>query len=152
MGSSLGPALANILVGNYEGKLLRQTSKSVLYFCYVDVTFTIFNEESYCDNFLAAIDSLQPCLTFIFEKDVGGKFLVLEVLVEKVDPNVFTSLHQKPTFTGQYTRFGLPRPKTNLIGILMHRALSISSKLRLSQQPNRVKTILRNNGYPDSII
>ena len=73
MGSPLGPALANIFVEYYEKKLFRLNNKPVLYFHYVDDTFAIFNEESDCDSFLSALNSLHLCLTFTFEKEADGK-------------------------------------------------------------------------------
>ena len=43
MGSPLGPALANILVGYYEETLFSETRKPPIYFRYVDDTFAIFD-------------------------------------------------------------------------------------------------------------
>jgi len=50
----------------------------------------------------------------------------LDVKIEKDTNKFLTSVYRKPTFIGQYTRwdsFGLPKHKTNHIGILAYRAL-----------------------------
>ena len=77
MGSPLGPILANMFVGYYEQELLRQTRKLVLYLRYVYNTISIFNKEIHSDSFLVAITSLHPCLIFIFEIEIDGKFFFL---------------------------------------------------------------------------
>ena len=51
MGSPLGPALANIFVGLHE-ECCSTTTKSQVYFRYVDDTYTIFKTEAECDIFL----------------------------------------------------------------------------------------------------
>jgi len=48
--------------------------------------------------------------------------------------------------------FGPPKRKTNLIGTLVHRALNICSKNKLQQELDYIRSILRDNGYPENII
>ena len=68
MGSSLGPALANIFVRYYEEKLFSQTQKPLTYFRYVDDTLAIFDYEAEADEFLTKLNCLHPFLKFTFEK------------------------------------------------------------------------------------
>ena len=58
MRSPLGPALANILAGCYEGKLFSQTQKPPGYFRYVDDTFAIFDHKAEADEFLTKLNCL----------------------------------------------------------------------------------------------
>ena len=109
------------------------------------VTFAIFNKESHCDSLLTAINSSHHCLNFTFEKEVDGKLLFLDVLVEKADPNFFMFSDEKPTC-------GPSKRKTNLVGILVHRDLSFSSKPRLPHELINIKTILCENGHVDKCI
>ena len=51
MGSSLGPALANIFVGFYESKLFDKISKPQIYYRYVDDTFALFQNEVDSETF-----------------------------------------------------------------------------------------------------
>ena len=74
---------------------------------------------------------------------------------EKSNEGLLTSVFRKPTFTGQYFRwdsFGPTKRKTNLIKILVHRALMICSKSKLQHELENISSILRNNGYPETII
>ena len=77
----------------------------------------------------------------------------LITLVCKTDS--FSSIYRKPTFTGQYIRWNSFCPmkrKTNLISILVHRALVIYSKSTLQKELSNIRSILINKGYPESII
>ncbi len=58
MRSPLGPAVANIFVGFYEGQLLGSRSKPPLYFRYAVDIFAIFKEESDCNVFLQKLASV----------------------------------------------------------------------------------------------
>ena len=111
-------------------------------------TFAIFLSEDECTFFLDALNSMHSSLQYTFEKEENDQLLFLDVLVEKSNEGFLTSLFRKPTFGGQYFRwdlFGPTKRKTNLIETLVHRALMICSKSNIS-------SILRNNGYPESII
>ena len=75
--------------------------------------------------------------------------------MEKSNEGFLTSVFRKPTFTGQYFRRDSFRPtkrKNNLIETLVHRALMICSKSKLQHELEIISSILRNNGYPESII
>ena len=155
MGSPLGPALANILVGYYKEKLFSQTQKPPTYFRNVDDTFASFNHEAEADEFLTKLSCLHPSLKFTFEKEKGKCLPFLDVYVERTDVGLETSVYWKPTFTGQYLRwesFSPLKRKISLISTLMHRALMICTKRRLNEEMERIKKIVRDNGYPKSII
>ena len=155
MGSPLSVALANIFVGYHESKLFESTTKPFLYHRYVDDTLAIFRSEDECTSFLDALNSMHSALKFTFEKEENDRLPFLDVLVEKSNEGFLTSVFRKPTFTGQYFRwdsFGPTKRKTNLIETLVHRALMICSKRKLQHELENISSILRNNGYPESII
>ena len=102
VGSSLGPALANIFVGYHEEKLFSQTQKPPTCFRYVDDTFAIFDDEAEADEFLTELNSLYPSLRFIFDKEKDKCLPFLDVYVDKTDVSFETRVYRKPTFTGQY--------------------------------------------------
>ena len=77
------------------------------------------------------------------------------ILIEKKQNKFVTSVHRKPTFTGQYTRwesFGPKKRNTNLIGIFFHRTLEIFSEEKLASELNTIRRILRKNGYIEDVI
>ena len=155
MGSPLGPSLANIFVGYYKALLFKRVNKPLMYYRYVDDTFTVFNDEDECNEFFSHLNSLHPSLRFTFEKECNRTLPFLDVLVEKNDHEFVTSIYRKPTFTGQYIRWNSFCPmkrKTNLISTLVHRALVICSKSTLENELSNIRSILINNGYPEAII
>ena len=155
VGSPLSVALANIFVGYHENKLFESTTKPFLYPRNVDDTFAIFGPEDECTSFLDVLNSMHSALKFTFEKEQNDQHSLLDVLVERSNDVFLTSVFRKPTFTGQYFRwdsFGPTKRKTNLIETLVHRALMICSKSKLQHELENISSILRNNGYPESII
>ena len=148
-------ALASIFVGYHESKLFESTTKPFLYHRYVDDTFAIFGSEDECTSFLDALNSMHSALKFTFEKEENDQLPFLDVLVEKSNEGFLTSVFRKPTFTGHYFRwdsFGTTKRKTNLIETLVHRALMICLKSKLQRELENISSILRNNGYPESIV
>jgi len=88
------------------------------------------------------------------EKETEPTLPFLDVKIEKNTNKLFTSVYRKLTFIRQYTRwdsFGPPKRKTNLIGTLVHRALKFRSKSKLQQGLDYIRSVLRENGYPENI-
>ena len=164
MGSPLGPALANIFVGYYENKLFQTINEPFFYTRYVDDTFSIFRAEADADQFLLTLNSLHPALKFTMEKEANQTLIFLDVKVDKSEKQFQTSVYRKPTFTGHNMRwdsFAPSKRKTNLIKTLVHRALKICSPGKVglvymsrlhSQEQDCIRSILKNNGYPETII
>ena len=153
--SLLGPALANIFVCYQEAKLFNITKRPLVYFRYVDDTFTVFNNEKDCNTFFIQLNSLHPSLCFTYEKESNHSLPFLDVLVERHDSEFLTSVYRKPTFTGQYLRwnsFSPQKRKINLIGTLVHRAFMICSKIKLDQEIGKICSILLENGYSEHVI
>ena len=154
MGSPLGPTLANIFVGNYENKLFASNSKIFLYQRYVDDIFSIFTTETQCDQIFVVLNSLHPSHRFTVEKEKDGVLPFLDVKIEKSSNEFLTSVYRKLTFTGLYTNWNSFEPtkrKTNLVGILVHRALKICSKSKLQEELNQIRSILQQNGNPEIV-
>ena len=102
MGSSLGPALANIINGYYQEKLFSKTQKPPTYFIYVDDTFAIFDHEAEADKLLTKLNCLHPSLRFTFEKEKDKCLPFLDVYVERTKIGFETSVYRIPTSTFQY--------------------------------------------------
>ena len=69
MGSPVGPALANIFKGFHEKRLLPSPNKLVVYFCYVDDTFCLFNNETEVVLFVNFLNKIHPALKFTLDKE-----------------------------------------------------------------------------------
>ena len=95
MGSPLGPALVNIFVGFYESKLFDKISKPQIYYCYVDDTFALFQDEVGSETFLTNLISLHTSLKFTSEKEVNQLLTFLHVLVTKSTNNFTISVYRK---------------------------------------------------------
>ena len=75
--------------------------------------------------------------------------------MERTELGFETSAYRKPTFSGQYIRwesFSPRKRKTNLIAMLVHRALMICTKNKLKQEIDFIKKILLDNEYPEDIV
>ena len=119
------------------------------------IPFAAFNDEDVCNEFFSHLNSLHLSLRFTFEKECNRIFSFLDVLVEKNDHEIVTSIYRKPTFTGQYIRWNSFCPmkqKINLILTLVCRALVICLESTLQNELFNIRAILINHGYPESVI
>ena len=62
MESPLRPGGTNIFVGFHEKGLLSSPNKLVVYFCYVDNTFCLFNNETEVELFFNSLNKIHPAL------------------------------------------------------------------------------------------
>ena len=123
---------------------------------YVDDTFAYFSSKSEALFFKELLDKLHPSLKFTCEFENKFCLSFLDVLVDRSSSSVFSfSVYRKPTFTGLLTTWDsyCSRSfKLSLVKNLVHRAVSICSPNRLSEELDMVRGLLMKNGYPDSII
>ena len=94
MGSSLGPALANIFIGYYESLLFRRIKTPPMYYRYVNDTLAILDCENDCNEFLHQLNSLHPSLRFTFKKEINQSLPSLDIQVEMVGPTLITSVYR----------------------------------------------------------
>ena len=118
MGSPLGPALANTVVGFHDSRLFDITVKPGVYFRFVDNAFAIYGSELGCDHFQEKLIMLHPALKFTVEKEQNNFLNFLDVLVEKRGTGFLTSIYRKPVFTGKYIRWISFSPKTRKISLI----------------------------------
>ena len=116
MGSPLGPVLVNIFVGYQEQRLnITSDADLLLYRRYVDDTFSYPTTHAHSEEMLTQPNALHPALRFTCEHEVDNKLPFMDVMSErKCDLGrvwFSTSVFQKPTFTGQYTRWDAFTPQ-----------------------------------------
>ena len=104
MGSPMRSALADIFVGFHEKGLVFSPNKLVVYFCYVDDTFCLFNNEIEARWIFTFLNIIHPALKFTLDKKTDYTLTFLEVLVCRTPLCYITSIYRKPTFRDLYTQ------------------------------------------------
>ena len=132
MGSPLGPLLANILcvILKRSGSGLARIFLQYGLVRYVDSTLALFDERNprltFCSTRTVANN-----MKFTMEFEENSKIPFLDVLLKRYPDNAFmTSIYQKKTFTGLYTKwdsFTSRNYKVNLISTLTYRCFRIYS-------------------------
>ena len=111
----LSPVLANIFVICHEEGFFDWEQKPVVYFRYVDDTYTIFKTEADCDTFLKRLNnSLQTALKFTFEKEINDPLPFLDILVEKSNNGFEESKHLSHTKAFRLTLFRVYNVRTQI--------------------------------------
>ena len=156
MGSPLGPTLANMFMAHLECKLLDESNPTpdyfpVLYLCYIDDCFALFENVIYADSFLNVLNSLHSNLKFTVER--GSESLpFLDVCVKMSNDHFETYVFRKKTHTGVFLNFSSICPtqwKRGLIMCLINRAKCICSTLSLfNDEVSRLRKMLISNCYP----
>ena len=153
-GIPLGPTLANIFVGYLESKIA-EDDLPLLYCRFVDDTFSIFRNNKNAFDFFSLLNQLHKNLKFTMKSKIEGRIPFMDVDIKKAGNELSRIVYRKPTFTGLYTRWESFCPKVqkiNLIKCLVQRAIKICSPGKLSTELDQLRTILRDNGYPDNIV
>ena len=94
-------------------------------------------------------------INFTKECESNNQLAFLDVLVEKREGKFITKVYRKPTFTNNYLNFQSfcsNRRKFGLIKTLYSRAQKICSPEFLADELNNIKTILKLNGYPETLV
>ena len=108
MGSALGPALANIFIDYQKTKLFLNLKKPLIYYRYIDDTFSVFENEDDCKNFLSSLNSLYSLLCFTFKKinswDISCQLTSFSAFVCRPSPiflkfGMFVGLNQQMSHT-----------------------------------------------------
>ena len=118
-------------------------------------TFVIFGSELDCDRCNERLNLVYPALKFTVEKEQNNSLNFLDASVEKQGTGFLKRVYSKLTLSGQYIRSNSFCPKArkiSLITTLVHRALMICSKTKLSSELDRMKQLLIENGYPEDVL
>ena len=159
MGSPLGPHFANSFMNYHEKIWLEECPpefKPKFYRRYVDDIFVLFEMEDQLEKFKAYLNSKHKNIKFTSELEHDGKLPFLDMLIDRNNGQMTTSIYRKPTFTGVYTHFHSFLPsiyKFGLLSTILFRYFSICSSFQLFHlQILEFKEIFLRNGYPLKII
>ena len=155
MGSPLGPQLANSFMSYYEQIWLNDCPleyKPKFYRRYVDDIFVLFDKPEHLEMFKDYFNSKHKNIKFTVEIENEGKLPFLDILIDRSDGKIVTSVYRKSTFTGVYTHFTSFLPsvyKFGLLSTLLFRYFSIcSSYAQFHLEVVKFKEIFLRNGYP----
>ena len=159
MGSPLGPALAKILMCNFENKWIKDfphSLKPVFYRRYVDDIFVLFSSLDQAEKFKKYLSSKHPNINFSLEKENEGRSSFLDVNIFREKGKFVTNVYRKKTFSGVYTNFGSFIPetyKTDLIKSLLFRCFNLCSDfVKFHHEIDILKDILYKNSYPRDFV
>ena len=155
----MGPVLANLFMGHFEGKWIEgyQLSKPSFYKRFMDDIFCLFENEKQAKDFLDYLNLQHPNIKFTDEKEKHGKLAFLDVQIEKSSIGWFhTSVYRKSTFTGLLTNFKSFVPfsyKLALVKTLIHRIFQICNTwTNFHKDVGDLEKILGKNCFPPKVI
>ena len=158
MGSPLGSTLANFYMADLESKVLnsKAASNPSRYYRYMDDIFAIFEKKTHVRYFISRLKN-RSVLNFTYESMENNIFNFLDVrLFLKPDGKFETSVFIKATDSGVYANFHSHIPdqyKRSVVNSLVNRAIKYSSNAScLNNEFNRIRQILANNSYPQSLV
>ena len=153
MGSSLGPAPANMILTEFERFIISELIADgtiAFYKRYFDDTLVLI-KPSNMSSVLGKFNSFDPHLKFTVDTFPQG---IVHLLYIKVSVDG-TDIYRKDTHTNQYSHFSSFEPfyrKTAWVKSLYHRAFKIgSTKTLFNNQIEIIKSFMSWNGYPKSI-
>ena len=158
MGSPLAPVLANLFLGFHENDWINSFEgfKPLYYKRYVDDIIAVFEHETQADDFLSHLNSRHPNIKFTIEYEKDQKLPFLDVLLDRSNGNLITSVYRKATFSGVLTNFLSFTPmgyKLGLVKCLIDRVYKINNSSTIFYQNLEVVfDFLKRNLFPKKIL
>ena len=79
----------------------------------VDDVFSIWpHGDCELEEFLKHLNTQRPSIRFTIEKENKGKLPFLDILIDRNNDKITTSVYRKPTHTGQYLYYTSNHPKS----------------------------------------
>ena len=103
MGQPLSAPLANAFLAYHEKKWIQDCPSSFkpsFYRRYVDDTYVIFNKKEHAEQFFTYLNSKHPKIKFTKEEENERKLAFLDILLERKQNTIGTSVYRKQTYTG----------------------------------------------------
>ena len=150
--------LANLFMIFYEKQWLKKFNfcKVLLYRRYINDIICLFNCEVDAMKIFDYLNSKHPNIKFTFEKQNGGKFTFLDILISNESDNFCRTVFHKKTSISLYTNFTSFAPFSYKIGSIktfLHLALEISSSWNFfDQEKRKIKNLLMNNLHPSCLM
>ena len=108
------------------------------------------------ENFFHHINNFHQNIKFTMEEESNGELAFLDTLLKRNNGEISVLVYRKPTHTDQYLHYSSHHQtscKESVVSSLFNRAYSIiTNKDDLHKENTRIKQVLKENGYQESII
>ena len=160
MGNHLAPPLAIVFMDQLERRMLQRAElRPESYDRYVDDCIMVWKHgEANLQRFVDHCNQQHPSICFTWESTAQGNpvsYMDLKLSLEG-DNQLVYELYQKPTDSGVNLNFesGVPQNVKMSVAVQQFlRANTLSSSTDTRQRSeNKIRVLLRENGFPDSII
>ena len=122
---------------------------------FVDDVYSIV-KRTQLENFFHHINNLLQNIKFTMEEESNGELAFLDTLLKRNYGEISVLVYRKPTHTDQYLHCSSHHQtscKESVVSSLFNRAYSIiTNKDDLHKENARIKQVLKENGYQESII
>ena len=122
---------------------------------FVDDVYSIL-KRTHLENFFHHINNLHQNIKFTMEEESNGELAFLDTLLKQNNGEISVLVYRKPTHIDQYLQYSSHHQtscKENVVSSLFNRACSIiTNKDDLHKKNARIKQVLKENGYQESII
>ena len=122
---------------------------------FVDDVYSIL-KRTHLENFFQHINNLHQNIKFTMEEESNGELAFLDTLLKRNNGEISVLVYRKPTHTDQYLHYSSHQQrscKESVASSLFNRAHSIiTNKYDLDKENTRIKQVLKENGYQESII
>ena len=113
-------------------------------------------KRTYFENFFHHKNNLHQNTKFTMEEETNREVVFLDTLLKRNNGEVSVLVYRKPTHTDQYLHYNSHHQtscKESVVSSLFNRAHSIvTNKDDLHKENARIKLVLKENGYQESII
>ena len=121
---------------------------------FVDDVYSIL-KSTHLENFFQR-NNLRQNIKFTMEEGINGELAFLDTLLKRDNGKIPVLVYRKPTHTDQYLHYSSHHQtscKESVVSSLFNRAYSIiTNKGDLDKENTRIKEVLKENGYQESII
>ena len=140
----------------YKGTAITMTLHSPkVWERFVDDVYSIL-KRTHLENFFHHISNLHQNIKFTMEEESNGELAFLDTLLKRNNGEISVLVYRKPTHTDQYLHYSSHHQtssKESVVSSLFNRAYSIiTNKDDLHKENARIKQVLNENGYRESII
>ena len=122
---------------------------------FVDDVYSIL-KRTHLENFFHHINNLHQNIKFTMEKESNGEIAFLDTLLKRNNEEIPVLVYRKPTHTDQYLHYSSHHQtscKESVVSFLFNKAyFIITNKDDLHKENARIKQVLKENGYRESII